>query len=65
MLRGDGVSSFESLKEALGRHRTADLVYYAFDILAIDGWDVRPCRQDDRSHRWPTFCAFTLPNGCC
>ncbi len=57
-LRGDGVSSFESLKEALGRHRTADLIYYAFDILSIDGWDIRPCRQDDRSHLLASLLRF-------
>lgn len=47
--RPDGATSFEMLKEALGEKRTGGLVYMAFDLLALDGWDLRPCRQDDRS----------------
>ncbi|MDB5358802.1 MAG: ligD1 [Rhodospirillales bacterium] len=47
--RPDGITSFELLKEALSEKRTGTLVYMAFDLLALDGWDLRPCRQDDRS----------------
>jgi ATP-dependent DNA ligase len=37
-----GVSSFASLQEALSlKKRTERLVYFAFDVLHLDGWDMR------------------------
>ena len=36
-----GVSSFQSLQNALGRGREKDIVYYAFDLLYLDGKDLR------------------------
>jgi bifunctional non-homologous end joining protein LigD len=47
--RPDGVSSFELMRAALSAGETDRLVYMVFDLLALDGWDLRPCRQDDRS----------------
>jgi bifunctional non-homologous end joining protein LigD len=47
--RPDGISSFELMKAALSGGQTDRLVYMVFDLLALDGWDLRPCRQDDRS----------------
>ena len=46
--REDGVSSFALLQQALSEQRTAGLIYYAFDLLQYDGWDLRPCRLADR-----------------
>ena len=48
-LRPDGLSSFASLQAALandGDRRS--LFLYAFDLLHLDGWDLRPCRLVDR-----------------
>jgi len=47
-LRGDGVSDFGALQDALSEGRDATLFYYLFDLLHVSGWDLRPCRLDDR-----------------
>ncbi len=47
-LRPDGVSSFPDLQAALSSGRTDGLVFYVFDLLHLDGWDLRPCRLDAR-----------------
>jgi bifunctional non-homologous end joining protein LigD len=43
-LRPDGSSSFSDLQAALSAGADRKLVFYAFDLLALDGWDLRPCR---------------------
>jgi len=40
-LSASGVSSFRELQEALSSNETAQLVYEAFDLLHLDGYDVR------------------------
>ena len=47
-LRPDGRSSFPDLQAALSDGRTDGLFFYAFDLLHLDGWDLRPCRLDAR-----------------
>lgn len=47
-VRKDGVSDFAALQAALSAGRDAALVYYVFDLLYRDGWDLRPSRQSDR-----------------
>jgi bifunctional non-homologous end joining protein LigD len=47
-LRKDGASSFPDLQAALSAGRDRALHLYVFDLLALDGWDLRPCRQIDR-----------------
>ncbi len=47
-LREDGVSSFADLQAALAARRDTKLFYYAFDLLYLNGWDLRPCRLIDR-----------------
>ena len=47
-LRPDGVSSFPGLQAALKAARVDTLVFYAFDLLHLDGWDLRPCAMVDR-----------------
>ena len=47
-LRPDGVSSFPDLQDALSRGRDGGLYLYLFDLLHLDGWDLRPCRLADR-----------------
>ena len=48
-LRPDGLSSFAELQTALsaGGKRGA-LYFYAFDLLYLEGWDLRPCALRDR-----------------
>ena len=41
-LRPDGTSSFHDLQGALGDGRDRSLYFYAFDILHLNGWDLRP-----------------------
>jgi bifunctional non-homologous end joining protein LigD len=42
VLEANGVSSFQALQNALTTDRERDLVYFAFDLLHLDGWDLRP-----------------------
>lgn len=44
----DGVSSFAGLQDALGNHETADLVFFLFDALWIDGADLRGEKLKER-----------------
>ncbi len=47
-LQPDGVSSFPALQAALKAGRDDALVFYAFDLLHLDGWDLRACALVDR-----------------
>ncbi len=47
-LRDDGTSSFSDLQAALSEDRIDDLVVYAFDILHLDGSDLRECPTIER-----------------
>jgi bifunctional non-homologous end joining protein LigD len=47
-LRPDGVSDFGSLQTAFRRKQTGQLVYYAFDLLHLDGRDLRPAPLVER-----------------
>ena len=38
---GNGVSDFQSLQNALSELRSAKLVYFVFDLLYLDGYDLR------------------------
>jgi bifunctional non-homologous end joining protein LigD len=44
----DGVSSFPALQAALSAGRDQTLFFYAFDLLYLDGWDLRPCALRER-----------------
>ena len=41
ILDAHGISHFQSLQEALSQGRTQDLVYFVFDLLHLDGRDLR------------------------
>jgi bifunctional non-homologous end joining protein LigD len=41
-LESDGTSSFRRLQDALGRADTDSVVYQIFDLLHLDGFDLRP-----------------------
>jgi bifunctional non-homologous end joining protein LigD len=47
----DGVSSFPALQTALSGGHDETLVFYLFDLLNLDGWDLRPCALRDRKQR--------------
>ena len=47
----DGISSFPALQAALSHGRDQNLVFYLFDLLHLDGWDLRGCALRDRKDR--------------
>jgi bifunctional non-homologous end joining protein LigD len=47
-LKPDGTSSFPDLQAALSAGADEQLYFYAFDLLHLNGWDLRPCRLLDR-----------------
>jgi bifunctional non-homologous end joining protein LigD len=44
----DGTSSFPALQAALSGGLDQTLVFYLFDLLHLDGWDLRRCALRDR-----------------
>ena len=48
VLEADGTTSFQSLQNALSENRQEDLVYFAFDLLYLDGYDLRDAPLLDR-----------------
>lgn len=45
---GTGLSDFGALEADLGKGRSDRFIYYAFDVLYLDGFDLRACRLDER-----------------
>jgi bifunctional non-homologous end joining protein LigD len=64
-LQPDGVSSFPLLQAALKAGRDGDLTFYAFDLLHLNGWDLRPCALLERKRvlaatvRWSDTVRFS------
>jgi bifunctional non-homologous end joining protein LigD len=52
-LGADGRSDFQALQQALGEGRDERLCYFAFDLLHLDGWDLRrsPLRERKQALR--------------
>jgi bifunctional non-homologous end joining protein LigD len=50
-LKSDGVSSFQDLQNALSAGREAQLIYFAFDLLWLDGEDLRALPLLERKAR--------------
>ncbi len=48
VLIANGVSSFQSLQNAFRGERKSPLVYFVFDVLYLDGYDLRSARLEDR-----------------
>ena len=44
----DGITRFQTLQKIFQTGRTGELIYYAFDILHLDGHDVRQLPLEDR-----------------
>jgi bifunctional non-homologous end joining protein LigD len=51
----DGISSFPALQAALADGQEQALCYYLFDLLHLDGWDLRRCTLRDRKERLRTL----------
>jgi bifunctional non-homologous end joining protein LigD len=47
-LRSDGTTSFQDLQNAFGNGRAAHLAYFAFDLLHLDGYDLRGVALEQR-----------------
>ncbi|MBI1901023.1 MAG: DNA ligase D [Planctomycetia bacterium] len=43
-----GASSFQALQTAFQQRRERQLVYYAFDLLYLDGFSLEPCPLEER-----------------
>lgn len=43
VLKPDGTSSFQLLQNMARHGAHAELIYYVFDVLNVDGWDLRGC----------------------
>jgi bifunctional non-homologous end joining protein LigD len=54
-LDANGISSFADLQRALSEDRDSRLFYYAFDLLYLDGWDLRGCALLDRQKMLATL----------
>jgi bifunctional non-homologous end joining protein LigD len=48
VLDAEGRSSFQALQRALSENAEAKLVYYAFDLLHLDGRDLSPAPLEAR-----------------
>jgi bifunctional non-homologous end joining protein LigD len=44
----NGITSFQALQNAFREKRSGQLVYYAFDLLYLDGYDLTGCTLDAR-----------------
>ncbi|MGH7032052.1 MAG: DNA ligase D, partial [Stellaceae bacterium] len=47
-LEADGTSDFGRLQDAIANGRTDELVFYAFDLLHLDGYDLTGAALEDR-----------------
>jgi bifunctional non-homologous end joining protein LigD len=59
--RPDGVSDFDRLRAAVGRLGSRDAFLYAFDLLEIDGQDLRPEPWDVRRETLASLLRKTGP----
>jgi bifunctional non-homologous end joining protein LigD len=48
VLDREGISNFQSLQNALGAGKDENVVYYAFDLLHMDGYDLRELPLEQR-----------------
>ena len=54
-LLSDGTSSFQALQNAQNAGKMAQLVYYVFDVLHFDGYDLTGVELDGRKRSWKTL----------
>src|SRR5690606_16008653 len=48
VLDEEGISRFAALQDALANKATHRLVFYAFDLVHLDGWDLTGLRLEER-----------------
>jgi len=58
-LLDNGVSSFPDLQATLSAGQDSRLYFYVFDLLHLDGWDLRPCSLVDRKLVLQSLTAWT------
>lgn len=46
--RPDGTTDFQALQNYVKRGRAADLEYFAFDLIYLNGYDLRRCKLENR-----------------
>ncbi|HEX2223574.1 MAG TPA: DNA ligase D [Thermoanaerobaculia bacterium] len=63
VLEANGTTSFQALQNALSEDRGDDLVYYAFDLLYLDGYDLRKAPLLDRKEALAGLLAGAAPEG--
>jgi bifunctional non-homologous end joining protein LigD len=59
-LQPDGITSFAALQDAISAKRTAELTFFAFDLLYRDGWDLTGASLEDRK---ATLAELIPPDG--
>jgi bifunctional non-homologous end joining protein LigD len=62
VLEPDGTSDFQALQNALRRRDDAELVYYVFDLLHLDGFDTTAAPLESRKRLLEAL-VDTLPRG--
>lgn len=50
-----GAPNFSALQAAISENRTKDMIYFAFDILFLDGYDLRPLPLRERKEKLKTL----------
>lgn len=63
IVRPDGTTDFQSLQDALSEGRTDEIVYYAFDLLYADGYDLRDAPLVERKRLLASLLAGAGPAG--
>jgi bifunctional non-homologous end joining protein LigD len=48
LLEADGTTNFQSLQNAFRESRSGELLYYVFDLLYLDGYDLRGVALEER-----------------
>ncbi len=59
VLLPDGKSSFQALQDAIARGRQEEMVYYLFDLLYLDGYDLRGVALDERKRMLEALLPFS------
>jgi bifunctional non-homologous end joining protein LigD len=59
VLGDDGVSHFQDLQQALGDGGAREFTYFAFDLIHVDGLDLRRCELIDRKRVLQALLAHT------
>ena len=64
VMEPDGRASFPALQDALSRGVDTSLVYYVFDLLYLDGFDLRKAPLSERKRLLQSLLIFSCPPIC-